>query len=157
MKNLAIALIALGLAMGVTIPKLYKMSQIRGWVSGAKVTQKAITQKWHQTPAEHPEGRDVYWIAWTAEKIRSVGNHRMNVPPELWNRLNVGDQIEGIRLHGDPRLYLREGIFASDGNFAVDVILLIVEIGVAATMIASLFRRRNRATKIPRPAPHWER
>ena len=146
MKNVFILVIALGMAFGVTIPKLYKMCQIKGWLPGANATNEIITQKWNQTPAEHPSGRDTYWIAWTDDDIRKVGEHRVNVPPEHWNHLNLGDQIEVVRLSGDGWAYLRDDIFVSVGNFAFDGILLVAEIGVAFAMLVGLNRNRNPTT-----------
>ena len=139
-------MIALGMAFGVTIPKLYKMCQIKGWLPGAPATQETITQKWNETPAEHPRGRDTYWIAWSDDDIRKVGDHRVNVPPDYWNNIDVGDQIDVVRLSGDRWPYLRDGIFVSAGNFVFDGILLATEIGVAIAMIIGLIRNRRRTT-----------
>lgn len=123
-------LFALGLALGVTIPKLYKMTQIRGWQPGAIVEQHVITQKWHQSKEEHPRGRDAYWIAWTEDDIRSIGSHRLNVPAETWEAMAPGQPIEIVRFKGDRWPYLRnDPIFASNENFVFDLILLAIEVG----------------------------
>ncbi len=143
LKNVIILVVSLGLAFGVTAPKLYKMSQIRGWVPGATSRQETITQKWHQTSAEHPRGRDTYWIAWSDVEIRTVGDHRLNVEGDMWDGFEVGDQIDVVRLPGDRWPYTRDGIFASAGNIAFDCILLLAEIGVAVTMVIGLFRDRT--------------
>lgn len=146
MKNIAVLVISLVLALGVTIPKLYKMCQIKGWLPGASATQETITQKWHQAAAENPLSRDSYWIAWSAEDIHKVGDHRTNVMPEDWVRLYVGDQIEIVRLSGDRSPYLRDDIFVSAGNFAFDGIFLAAQIGVALTMLMRMIQSRNRTT-----------
>lgn len=144
MKNLIILMVSLGLAFGVTVPKLYKMAQIKAWIPGATTRQETITQKWHQTPEEHRRRRNVYWIAWSDTEIRDVGDHRLNVDEEVWDKLAVGDQIEVVRLPNDPWPYLRNDVFTSTGNFVFDFILLVAEIGVAVGMAVGLVRdRRN--------------
>lgn len=49
---------------------------------------------------------------------------------EKWDHLNIGDEIEVVYLPGDPTPYTRDGIFASDGNFAFDRGLVAVEIAL---------------------------
>lgn len=65
MKKVIISIVACILAFGITIPKLYKMAQIKEWLSGAMLSKVMITKKWHQSSDEHPRGHDTYWIAWT--------------------------------------------------------------------------------------------
>lgn len=45
MKKAAIFLLAIGLAVGVTIPKLHRELQIMGWIHGASVTHEIVKQK----------------------------------------------------------------------------------------------------------------
>jgi hypothetical protein len=142
LKNIIFLVMALGLAFGATIPKLYKMCQIKGWVSGATASQQLITQKW-ETPADNPRGRLTYWIAWSDVDIRQVGDHRLNVTSAKWNQLAVGDAIEVIRIPGDRWPYVRDGIFVSPDNFAFDGILLALELGVAVWMIVRLLQYRR--------------
>ncbi|MBC8117737.1 MAG: hypothetical protein H7062_25385 [Candidatus Saccharimonas sp.] len=143
MTNVIVLIAALGVAIAFTVPKLFKMCQIKGWVPGASATNEVITQKWHQTPEQHPSGRDSYWIAWGITDIKTVGGHRLNVPSERWERLNVGDTIEVVRLPGDRWPYLRDGIFVSAENFIFDFLLLNVELGVAIFMVRALIRSRR--------------
>ena len=138
-KNLLILIIALGFAVGVTTPKLYKMFQIKGWVSGAATDTVTITQKWHQVKPKKIRP-NVFWIAWTDRSIREVGDHRINLQRERWNALEVGATLEIIKAPGDPVPYLREGIFVSPGNFVLDFVLLAAEIGAAVVMIRRLYR-----------------
>jgi hypothetical protein len=133
-------IVALCLALGVTGPKLYKMTQIRGWLPGASVQQRPITEKWHQTPEEHPDAQDTYWVAFTEDDIRKVGNHRLNVEPEKWASLSEGDSVEVVYVSGSPKPYLRDGIFVSWGNFVFDLLLLGLEVGVVAIMAMQLWR-----------------
>ena len=90
MKYIAIFVIALGLAIFATIPKLYKMCQIRGWLPGATVVTETVSQKWHETPEAHNRYREVYWISWSDVDIQRIGTHRTNVTADRWNALNVG-------------------------------------------------------------------
>lgn len=131
-----------GVMVTITLPKLYKMAQIKGLLPGAVAVQRVIVEKWHQTPAEHHKGRNVYWIAIAPGDIRQRGSHRLNVVPEHWNRLNQGDTIELLSIPGDPDFYLRDGIFASWGNFVFDFVL----IGVECIVVVTLFRRLRSQT-----------
>ena len=59
----------------------------------------------------------------------------MNLQRETWKNLQIGDPVESVYLPGSSQPYRRDGIFASDGNFAFDRGLLAVEI---AMVIVSL-------------------
>ena len=130
-KRLLIALAATVLALYLTGPKLYKMAQISGRLPGAETRQVVVSQKWHQTAAEHPRQRDVYWVAWGETDVRTVGHHRLNFERERWDAISVGDPLELVVLPGGERPYARDGIFASKGNFVIDLVLLVGEIAVA--------------------------
>jgi len=143
-KHVAVALLAFGMAFGITLPKLYKMCQIKLWIPGAVLGEERITQKWHQTPAEHPKGRNVYWISWGDTPIREVGAHRTNIEREQWESLRVGALVETVRIPGDPSPYLRRNdIFVSPGNFAFDFALLGVELFFGVSAIRNLLRLRG--------------
>jgi hypothetical protein len=135
---------ALGLAIGVTGPKLYKMTQIKGWLPGASVQQRPVTEKWHQTPDDHPNAQDTYWVAFTEDDIRKVGHHRLNVEPEKWESLSEGDSVDVVYVSGSPEPYLRDGIFVSWGNFVFDLVLLGLEVGVVGVMAVQLRRLYTR-------------
>jgi hypothetical protein len=139
-KLSVVLFIALGLAAGVTIPKLWTMCQIKGWLPGAITAQETVTQKWYQSAEEHPRGWDTYWISWSDTDIRTVGLHRINVEPQYWESVAVGDPLEVVRLPNDARPHLRNDIFVSVGNFSFDLALLAVEIGVALIMLVILAR-----------------
>jgi len=134
---------ALGVAVIVTGPKLYQMARIKGWLGGANSQERVIVEKWNQTPDQHPRGRDTYWISLTEDDIRKRGPHRLNLEPEQWRDLQVGDKIEVVYLPGDPEPYLRDGIYTSWGNFAFDFVLLGLELGVASAMAWALWRGRE--------------
>ena len=147
MRNVFILVLALAMAFGSTIPKLYTMCQIKGWCPGAKAAAEIITQKWNQTPAEHPLGLNTYWITWTDDDIRALGVPRLSISPGYWNTLRVGDEIEVIRLPGEYP-HLRNDFFVSATNFAYNGALLVLEIGVAGTMAGGLIRTRHPATNV---------
>ena len=124
------------LACLVTIPKLIRMAQIRGWLPGAAVEERVILEKWHETAAEHPRGRTTYWLLTGEGDIRVPGNHRINLQRDNWEGRNVGDPIAMVPLDGE--VYLRDGIYASDGNFFFDLVLLAAELFVVIRMAALL-------------------
>lgn len=67
----------------------------------------------------------------------------------------MGDAIEVVTLPNDSTPHYREGIFASDGNFAFDQALLVVEsylirlgllfVFLAIAMIIMAIRKKRRA------------
>jgi hypothetical protein len=129
MRYLIPLVFVLPLLLGVagvlfTLNKLEKMEQIRGWKPGETVRKEVIRQK-HKDPND-----GTCWVAFTDESIHRAGPHRINLQPEAWNRLQVGDPIDIVYLPGNPSPYTRDGIFANDGNFEFDRALLVVEIGM---------------------------
>ncbi len=128
MKNILVMVLATGLVLFITGPKLHKMCQIKGWIAGTKTTQETISVKWHQTPDQHPKKRDVFWIAWQGADIKVRGSNRINLQREKFEALQVADTIAVVRLPDDPVPYLRQGIFVSRGNFVLDIVLLLGEI-----------------------------
>jgi hypothetical protein len=121
----------LGLA-GVlfTSNKLDRMRQIRGWKPGATIRTQLVHDRWVDN------ARAAYWISLTDEDIRVPGDHRLNLPPQVWNRYQAGDPIEVVYLPGDLSPYHREDIYAEDGNFVFDTGLLLVE---GCFMLVSVF------------------
>ncbi len=154
MSNKIIALIGvlalLLLAFTVTGPKLYSMLQIRGVISGADVVITQITDKWHQTPSEHHEGRNTYWISWGNNSIKKVGTHRVNIDYETWAQYRIGQQLELIFLPENPKPYLVNGIYASDNNLIFDGILLLLELFAAITLIVAMLRKNHFHRRIKR-------
>jgi hypothetical protein len=134
LKYLLLLLFIPPLLLGVaglhfTLRKLDRMEQIRGWKPGAVVRSEVVRQM-----AGDPED-GAYWVAFTDKSVRLPGNHRMNLPPEQWGRLRVGDPVEVVYVPGDPSPYTRDGIYASDGNFAFDRGLLVVEGGMVGVSV----------------------
>lgn len=142
MKNIR-SLAVVVLAMTITAPKLYKMGQIRGWISGAETSTKTITQKWHQTSIAYPSGGDAYWLAWSDTNIREVGDHRLNVTLEHWQTIDIGEDIEIVYTPRDSKPYLRDGIFASPGNFVFDIFLLSTAIVILIVKIVNFTKNRT--------------
>ena len=70
------------------------------------------------------ERRAAYWIAWNHSNITQPSSSRINVDEKQWINFNIGDAIPIIRLPDSPIPYYREGIYASDGNFILDVVLI---------------------------------
>jgi hypothetical protein len=126
-----------------TLRKLDRMEQIRGWKPGATVRNEVVLQK-----ASDPE-KGVYWVAFTDENIRVPGHHRMNLPREQWEKLQLGEPLEVVYVPDDLSPHTRDGIYASDANFAFDRGLLMVEgamVGVSvigATFLGGFFLIRD--------------
>lgn len=114
-----------------TWQKLSGMRQVRGFMPGATVTPRIISDKWLQPP-------DTRWISWGEQSIRRRGDHRLNVPASLWESVEIGDEIEIVYLPPSTTPYHREGIYASDGNFAFDYGLLVFELGLILLALAGV-------------------
>ena len=142
MKQLLTAVVALGLAALITIPKLYRMAQIKAWIPGATITREVVAQKWHQLPSEYPRERDVYWISWGPAPIREVGPHRTNLEADDWARVEVGQPVNVVRIPGDEHTYTQNDIFVSTGNFVFDIVLLLIELTVGVAAIVRWRRAR---------------
>lgn len=142
MKQILIALGLVGLMVFVTLPKLYKMAQIRGWIGGAVVQELSVLEKWHQvTPlTKRRLDPNIYWLLLQPGDIHTKGAHRTNMEFEKWNLLQVGDPIEVIFVPGDPEPYFRDDIFASNGNFAFDFVLLIPGVGAVFYLMMRILR-----------------
>lgn len=130
MKLLPIIVVLLisGFLFVFTGQKLYKMAMIRGFIPGAKVEKRIITQKWNQYVRQRKLSRNAYWISWTDKSIEEVGNHRVNIHYDDWQKLSVGDSIDLVFIPGDNRPFTKNDIFADNGNFIFDSILLIIEL-----------------------------
>lgn len=130
MKLLPVIVVLLisGFLFIFTGQKLYKMAMIRGFIPGAKVEKRIITQKWNQYVRQRRLSRNVYWISWTDKSIQEVGNHRLNMRYDDWQKLSEGDAIDLVFIPGDNRAFMKNDIFADNGNFIFDLILLIIEL-----------------------------
>jgi hypothetical protein len=108
------------LLLGVLINKLHTMAQVRGLLEGASEELQKITDK------KILEGQfgAAYWIAWNHSDITQPSSNRINVDEQQWINFNIGDAIAINRLPDDPIPYYREGIYASDGNFILDFVLI---------------------------------
>ena len=108
------------LLLGVLINKLHTMAQVRGLLEGASEELQKITDK------KILEGQfgAAYWIAWNHSDITQPSSNRINVDEQQWINFNIGDAIAINRLPDDPIPYYREGIYASDGNFILDLVLI---------------------------------
>src|SRR5712671_4298882 len=96
LQPLAIAIFALGMAAIVTVPKLYRMFEIKGWVSGRTSSREVVLQKWY----EHTDKYDSYWIGWGPEPVQQVSSNRINIEEDDWNRLQIFDHIDIVRIPG---------------------------------------------------------
>ncbi len=154
LEKLAFRLIWLGLAafsiwliLSFTGPKLYKMAQIRGWISGATLQQEIVTDKAQTKSLNTSSNRYEdkysysYLIAWSNQPASEPGPDRVNLIFSDWERIAVGDTVNLIRIPNDEKAYLREGIFASNGNFGFDLGLIIAELALAITAVTMIFKK----------------
>lgn len=114
--------------MLITVPKIYAMAQIKGWIPGGIAAHVVITSKWHESADEARDGRDVFFIAWNGGDIHMPGPYRTNVFEDQWDRMQIGDSIEIVNVPGDAGSYLRDDIYVSPGNFVVDFVFLLFEV-----------------------------
>ena len=116
----SLKLLVILVLLGVLINKLHTMAQIRGLLGGATEVLQKVTDK------KILEGQfgAAYWIAWNHSDITQPSSSRINVDEKQWINFNTGDAITIIRLADDPIPYYREGIYASDGNFILDFVLI---------------------------------
>ncbi len=96
------------------------MTQVRGLIEGASEEIQTITDK---KPLEGEFGT-AYWIAWNHSDITQPSSSRINIDEQQWTDFDIGDSMTIIRLLDDPAPYYREGIYASDGNFILDMVLI---------------------------------
>jgi hypothetical protein len=125
-----------------TANKLDKMRRIRGWKPGAQIQSQTV----HDKSRDGPTGG---WIALSDRSVHDPGDHRLFLPTEVWNRYEVGDSIEVIYLADDPSPFHREDIYANDGNFVFDNVLLCFEGGLMVAAVigaatAFFYLRRHR-------------
>jgi hypothetical protein len=132
---LATVLLAVALAGLVTGPKIYKMFQIRGTVPGAIIEKQVVTDKSRDVGRRGEE----YWEVTTDKGA----NERISF--EKWSSLQIGDQIEMVKIPGDNDVYAKDGIFADDSNFIVDYVLFALEIAAIVFFVFRFLRLRNTA------------
>jgi hypothetical protein len=138
---------------GFTTSKLHAMRQIRGELPGAKTERQIITDLW-ESPAVGTSSPG-HWVAWNGWDVHKSGSQRAFLAKEAWRRYHRGDAIEIVTVPGDDSPYLRDGIYASDGNLAFDRTLQMVEFGIlgvslaGAAVLALVLRRRP--TRPPAP------
>ncbi len=116
-----IKLLLILMILGVLVNKLHSMAQIRGLLEGAASYEFEVTDKKQMAGFL---GGEAYWIAWNGADINERSSNRLNLFEEQWVELKKGDRVTIIYLPDDPIPYHRDGIFASDGNFALDFVLI---------------------------------
>ncbi|HEX8309793.1 MAG TPA: hypothetical protein VF614_00650 [Chthoniobacteraceae bacterium] len=130
--------------------KLTKMAQIPGFISGPAPETKVITSK---TILPGSYG-DAYWLAWNDVGIRTPSRDRINLPRDVWQSYSRGDRIEVLYFAADPWPYHRMDIFAENGSFVFDAVLLAAWLAGIVTLstlqIRHLFHCRG---QVPPPLP----
>jgi hypothetical protein len=129
----------------ITVPKLYTMCALRGWVPGAQGRLHRVTQKLVTSKINGPG--NVYWVSWNREDIHKIGNHRIDLPLERWQVTNIGDPIEIITVGRNTTPFLPNDGFANGFNFGFDIMLLSAEVLGIVTSIRWLVILRGEDMK----------
>lgn len=120
------------------------MAQIRGWVPGAEIVPKRITDLRVETLRK---GGIACWVAWDGGSAAVPGTHRLNLEEDRFRRLAVGDMLPVVFVRGEP--YLRDSIFDFKGNFAFDIVLLVLELALVVVAAVRFKSTRRRPSGIP--------
>jgi hypothetical protein len=129
------SVLVLGLVVAValalyTTRKLHRMARIRGFVDDVPTEQHRVNYK-----STSPGARRTYCSLWWRTPGKSV--QWVEADCDYWERTQVGDAIEIVRLDGD--VYLRDGdIYTSTGNFIFDCLLLAAELVTAIYCLRKL-------------------
>lgn len=138
-----------------TSTKLIKMCQIRGFISGPAPVSKTVTAKTAEPGRSEPGLRSAtHWIAWDGADIQVPSRNRINLPKDVWETYALGDRIEILYFPGDSWPYHRKDIFAENGTFVFDAVLLSLWLAGLITLVAFQirhFRRKRRKTPPPLP------
>lgn len=106
--------------------KIIKMLKIREIIEGSNYIKKEITGKW----IDNVSDSDSYWISWNNVNIKERSTDRINLPNEEWKKFEIGDTIEITYFKYDIFPYYKNGIYASNGNFIFDLIIICIEVSI---------------------------
>ena len=121
-KNLVIS-IGIGLlGTFITVPRLYKMFQIKGYISGATLTTNYVTKKW--VSDSHLRYETHYNISWAEDTVNIKENQVDNIDKETWKNMNVGYTINVVSFRSDKKAYTNNSLYVANGNFILDFVLL---------------------------------
>ncbi|MBL8915962.1 MAG: hypothetical protein JNM17_35010 [Archangium sp.] len=146
---LALPIVALG-AVGLrfTSAKLERMKQVRGFIPADDARKVPVLEKAVIDGAN--------WVRWNDEAgIDRIGGHRFSLPSDAFQRYQPGDQIEVLFFEDERAPIPRESVFAEDGNFVFDRVLLAIELAMVVLpllvlALVAVFVRRKSST--PQPA-----
>lgn len=145
-----VALLALVFLLGFTLPKLYKTSQIRGWLPGASISQAVITdkasEKWRDIGATARRANYLsygthYLVSWNGQAALEEGPDRAFLQKDAWDNLKIGDTIDVIYLADNGRTYTRASVMVSNGNITLDILIVITELLVLGLCIYFIVQR----------------
>jgi len=112
------------------------MTQIRGWVGGAVEERVVVTEKWDVSSVEHDSV--TYWLTWIEKDSALSEDNKVNTTKAHWEGLEEGDALSIIHTPRDSKPYLRDGIYASNGNLIFDFVLLGSElVGIIGILVYS--------------------
>lgn len=120
---------------GFTSVKLYRMAEIRGVVGDRVHEEHVITSK--------RVDRAACWVAWDGGRARGWETDAVQIPRRRCPEFKEGDTIQVVRIESNGAVYLEDGIYASNGNFVFDFILLCIEVIAALVLLVLLLRRRG--------------
>jgi hypothetical protein len=116
----------------LTSRKLFRMAQVRGWISGARPETALVVRKWRKS------GRYLRYVT-------KEGQEEQRVPEALFHSVEVGGQVEVRYLPGDRTPHLARGVYASRGNFIFDGFLLLLELAAILYFLRQFFLARAAA------------
>ena len=110
-----------------TTHKLYKMCCIRGFVGERRIEAHRVRDK---TVEHGAKNRTFCFVSWAEDAREDDRRHRLAVDCDYWETVKPDDRIEVVRLGEDSDIYLRgnDDIFASNGQFIFDLVLLGLEL-----------------------------
>jgi len=122
-----------------TSHKLYTMARIRGVIGERLVVTHSVVDKTREEPVRRRDD-PTCWLWYHIGGVR----HRIQSDCDYWARVTIGQTIEIVSL--EDKSFLKDGeIYASDGNFMFDIVLLGVELAGVVACIVALVRRRRPA------------
>jgi hypothetical protein len=137
--------------MGSMGLQLYTQAQLRGILPGVRVQTQYVTQKWIQESTKWGRA-NTYWASWTSKDIHQRGDHRVKMKADTWAKLQIGSPIRLAYAGIDTTPYIRNDIFDSNGNIAVNVLIFFVALVVGIWMLLALFAAQTK----PTPVSSWQ-
>ncbi len=134
-------LVAAALAL-YTSHKLYTMARIRGFIGERSIETHRVSDKQMETGVRD---RLFCFLSWGDAETGGDRGGRVQVDCDYWKRARIGDSIEVVRLDRGAEAHpVGADVYASDGNFEFDLLLLAAELAG----VIYYWRRHARAATV---------